>query len=60
MLQALLVIAGEAPIDSAAVPRAAERAESLDKDWAEEPAFAREPKSHVAPTGRTPRSGSTP
>ncbi len=60
VLQALLVIAGEPPLDPDAVPRAAGRDESLDEDWAEEPAFAREPKSPAPPTGRTPRSGSTP
>jgi len=37
--QALLVIAGEAPIDAAAVPRVTERAENLDRDWFEQPAF---------------------
>lgn len=40
VLQALLVIAGEAPIDAAKVPPAKERAEMLDREWAEQPAFA--------------------
>jgi nitrate reductase delta subunit len=40
VLQALLVIAGEQPIDTAKVPPVRERAEALDQDWAERPAFA--------------------
>jgi nitrate reductase delta subunit len=40
VLQALLVIAGEQPIDTAKVPPVRERAETLDQDWAERPAFA--------------------
>lgn len=43
VLQALIVIAGESPIDAAKVPPANERDESLDRDWAEEPAFAGAP-----------------
>jgi len=43
VLQALLVIAGERPIDAAKVPPVKERFETLDRDWAEEPAFAAEP-----------------
>jgi len=43
VLQALLVIAGEKPIDAAKVPPVKERSESLDRDWAEEPAFAGAP-----------------
>ena len=43
VLQALLVIAGEEPIDIAAVPRVAERIENLDRDWFEQPAFGGEP-----------------
>jgi nitrate reductase delta subunit len=42
VLQAVLVIAGEAPIDVAAVPRIAERKENLDRDWFEQPAFGGE------------------
>jgi nitrate reductase delta subunit len=43
VLQALLVIAGERPIDATKVPPVKERAEKLDRDWAEEPAFAGAP-----------------
>ena len=43
VLQTLLVIAGEDPIDIAAVPRVAERIENLDRDWFEQPAFGEEP-----------------
>ena len=51
VLQALLVIAGERPIDSAKVPPVKERIETLDRDWAEEPAFANEPTT-VGPSAR--------
>jgi nitrate reductase delta subunit len=40
VLQALLVVAGEPPIDSAKIPPVRERTETLDSDWAERPAFA--------------------
>lgn len=40
ILQALIVIAGESPIDAAKVPPVNERVEALDRDWAEEPAFS--------------------
>jgi len=43
VLQALLVVAGEDPIDVATVPRVTERAENLDRDWFEQPAFGNEP-----------------
>ena len=43
VLQALIVIAGEKPIDAAKVPPVRERIEALDRDWIEEPAFAGEP-----------------
>jgi nitrate reductase delta subunit len=43
VLQALLVLAGEAAIDVAVVPRVMERAENLDRDWFEQPAFGVEP-----------------
>jgi nitrate reductase molybdenum cofactor assembly chaperone NarJ/NarW len=43
ILQALLIIAGEAPIDVAAVPRATQRTANLDRDWFEQPAFGDEP-----------------
>jgi nitrate reductase delta subunit len=39
VVQVLLVLAGKAAIDVAAVPRIAERAENLDADWFERPAF---------------------
>ena len=40
VLQALLVIAGEKPIDITKIPPVRERSEALDRDWAEKPAFA--------------------
>src|SRR6516164_11500938 len=43
VLQALLIIAGEDPIDVATVPRVAERNQNLDRDWFEQPAFGNEP-----------------
>ena len=43
VLQALIVIAGESPIDVAKVPPVKERIDTLDRDWAEEPAFAGAP-----------------
>jgi nitrate reductase delta subunit len=45
VLQALIVIAGESPIDTAKVPPVKERVEALDRDWAEEPAFSAAPTS---------------
>lgn len=45
VLQALIVVAGESPIDVAKVPPVKERIEVLDRDWAEEPAFAGAPGS---------------
>lgn len=51
VLQALLVIAGESPIDAAKVPPIKERVEALDRDWAEEPAFAAAPASAGASRG---------
>jgi nitrate reductase molybdenum cofactor assembly chaperone NarJ/NarW len=52
VLQALLVIAGEAPLDVTTVPRIAHRAENLDEDWLEQPAFAGEPLASAMSTGR--------
>jgi nitrate reductase delta subunit len=52
VLQALLVIAGESPIDVAKVPPVKEKPESLDRDWAEEPAFAGAPMT-AASAART-------
>jgi nitrate reductase molybdenum cofactor assembly chaperone NarJ/NarW len=50
VLQALLVIAGEKPIDVAKTPPVRERTEALDRDWAERPAFA-----DAAPDGQRSR-----
>jgi nitrate reductase delta subunit len=52
ILQALLVIAGEKPIDAAKVSPVRETTEALDRDWAEEPAFAGAP-TMAAPNART-------
>jgi nitrate reductase delta subunit len=52
VLQALIVIGGESRIDAGKVPPVKERTESLDRDWAEEPAFAGAPKP-AAPSART-------
>lgn len=49
VLQALIVIAGESPIDAAKVAPIKERAESLDRDWVEEPAFAGAPTTAGSP-----------
>jgi len=43
IVQALLVIAGESPIDPTEVTPVKERTECLDRDWEEEPAFAGSP-----------------
>ena len=51
--QALLVIAGERPVDAGEVARQAAPADSLDRDWVEQPAFAKETLS-----GRQGMSGS--
>ena len=40
VLQALIVIAGERPVDATSVPKARDGRENLDRDWFEEPAFA--------------------
>jgi nitrate reductase molybdenum cofactor assembly chaperone NarJ/NarW len=56
VLQALIVIAGEKPIDAAKVPPVQERIEALDRDWIEEPAFAAAPsasKSAETPAAQT-------
>lgn len=65
VLQPLLVVAGEAPIDAAAVPPVRERPEHLDRDWYEQPAFAGEPpaatnRGGVAATASPPRDFQTP
>ncbi|MDE2377910.1 nitrate reductase molybdenum cofactor assembly chaperone [Bradyrhizobium sp.] len=43
VLQALLVIAGEKPVDGAKVPPVSEQEDELDRDWDERPAFADAP-----------------
>ena len=60
VLQTLLVIAGENPIDVAAVPRVAERRENLDHDWLEQPAFGAEPLAAGSSSPSVPPSGNTP
>lgn len=40
VLQVLLVIAGEKPVDAGKIPPVYERTEMLDRDWIEQPAFA--------------------
>ena len=52
VVQALLVLAGEAAIDPAAVPRVKDRAENLDADWFERPAFEGEPLASAMHVGR--------
>jgi nitrate reductase delta subunit len=41
--QALLVIAGEKPVDGAKIQPVREQADELDRDWDERPAFADAP-----------------
>ena len=45
VLQALIVVAGEKPVDGAGIKPVKEPVESLDRDWAEMPAFASPPAS---------------
>lgn len=45
ILQALIVVAGEQPIDPKSVPKGRQQREDLDRDWVEEPAFAGVPLS---------------
>ncbi|HZT17835.1 MAG TPA: nitrate reductase molybdenum cofactor assembly chaperone [Dongiaceae bacterium] len=47
VLQALIVIAGEAPVDAAAVRPVREQPGELDRDWAEQPAFAEVPLAAI-------------
>jgi nitrate reductase delta subunit len=54
VFQALLVIAGETPLDPAAVPRVADHDDNLDRDWFEQPAFEGEPLPGRTRTGRSP------
>jgi nitrate reductase delta subunit len=51
VLQALLVIAGERPIEVDKVPPVRERMETLDREWAEQPAFGGAPLSTNSATG---------
>lgn len=51
VLQALLVIAGKSPIDVDKVPPVKERIETLDREWAEQPAFDGTPSSNGPATG---------
>jgi nitrate reductase delta subunit len=56
VLQALIVIAGETPLDAASVPRVRNQTENLDRDWLEEPAFAGVPLTPAA-AARQPKPG---
>jgi nitrate reductase delta subunit len=51
VLQALLVIAGESPIEVDKVPPVKERMETLDREWAEQPAFGGVPAPTDPATG---------
>jgi nitrate reductase molybdenum cofactor assembly chaperone NarJ/NarW len=51
VLQALLVIAGESPIEVDKVPPVKDRMETLDREWAEQPAFGGSPASTDPATG---------
>jgi len=50
VLQSLLVIGGEQPVDAASVKPAKERPDSIDREWREEPAFGGAPDM-AGPTG---------
>lgn len=50
-LQALIVMAGEKPVDAATVPKRRESLEAIDRDWAEQPAFAGVPLGPAKRTG---------
>ena len=52
VVQALLVIAGERPVEAAKVPPVKERRETLDRDWAEQPAFAGATTTAARPASR--------
>jgi len=60
VLQALLVIAGEDPIDVAAVARVKERSEDLDRDWLEQPAFDGVPLAGAGNSAPPAAPGTTP
>jgi nitrate reductase delta subunit len=49
--QALIVIAGEKPVEGADIKPVSEPVEILDRDWVEEPAFAGAPASVRTPGG---------
>lgn len=51
VIQALLVIAGEQPVDASKVPLAKERPDSIDREWREEPAFAGANLASAPPVG---------
>jgi len=54
VLQTLLVIVGEEPVDAAAVRPAKPPAEDLDLDWVEQPAFAGAPEISTPATRARP------
>jgi hypothetical protein len=58
VLQSLLVIAGEQPIDAEKVPPANERRDSIDREWREEPAFAGGAFGGAASPAQTTSGGS--
>jgi nitrate reductase delta subunit len=60
VLQALLAIAGEDPIDAEVVPRVRERTENLDRDWFEQPAFGAEPIASATGQSNAPASAASP
>ncbi len=51
VLQALIVIAGERPVDAASVPKARDGRENIDRDWFEEPAFGGVPLAGLGRAG---------
>jgi len=57
ILQSLLVIAGEVPVDPAGVTGAVHDDEDLDKHWLEQPAFGGEPLPRTTRGGRSPSPG---
>ncbi len=51
VLQALIVLAGERPVDATSVSKARPERENLDRDWFEEPAFAGAPLAGLGRAG---------
>jgi nitrate reductase delta subunit len=51
VLQALIVIAGEEPVDAGSVSKVRHDREDLDRDWLEEPAFAGVPLAGLGRAG---------